>query len=340
MYTRVLAMLPNWLGDVAMCTPALRAIHRRYPEAQIHAAGRPGACALVQGLPYLTGATVLPARGGVAATLRAAALLRRLRADCAVVFPHSFRAALQVRLAGVPERVGYDRDRRRALLTQAAPPHRVDGEITPVYMTDEYLGLVASLGCADDQEGLELHADPAETARVRACLDEAGEGDGPLVGFAPGAAFGPSKRWPAERFAAVADALRDRLGARCVLLTGPGEEDTRDAIQRCAKTPLVTCDDGRPSIAGLKAVISLLDGLICNDSGPRHVAVAFGVPTVCVMGPTAPVYSCGPYERGELVRIEVDCGPCQQPVCATDHRCMTGISVERVVSAATRALRL
>ena len=73
----------------------------------------------------------------------------------------------------------------------------------------------------------------------------------------------------------------------------------------------MTCDDGSPSIAGLKAVISLLDALVCNDSGPRHVAVAFGVPTVCVMGPTAPVYSCGSYERGELVRIDVDCGPCQ-----------------------------
>ena len=91
-------------------------------------------------------------------------------------------------------------------------------------------------------------------------------------------------------------------------------------------------------IDGLKASIAALDLLVCNDSGTRHVAVAFHVPTVCIMGPTAPVYSEGPFERGEVIRIDVDCGPCQKPVCTTDHRCMTGIPVERVVLSALKVL--
>jgi heptosyltransferase-2 len=178
--------------------------------------------------------------------------------------------------------------------------------------------------------GLELHADPEVLSAVRSRLPAGG----PLVGFAPGAAFGPSKRWLPERFAAVADALRERSDARCVLLTGPGEEDTRAEVQRAARTPLLEPDQGAPGIETLKAVVSQLDLMVCNDSGPRHVAVAFRVPTVCIMGPTSPQYSCGPYERGELLRVDVDCGPCQKPTCRTDHRCMTRIPADWVVRAA------
>ncbi|MEK7793336.1 MAG: glycosyltransferase family 9 protein, partial [Candidatus Hydrogenedentota bacterium] len=116
------------------------------------------------------------------------------------------------------------------------------------------------------------------------------------------------------------------------------EEDTREAVQQAAKRALIECDDGHPRIDTLKATVSRLDLLVCNDSGPRHVAVAFGVPTVCIMGPTMPAYSCGPYEKGEVLRVDVDCGPCQKPYCSTDHRCMTRIGVDEVVAAAKRAL--
>jgi heptosyltransferase-2 len=104
------------------------------------------------------------------------------------------------------------------------------------------------------------------------------------------------------------------------------------------KCPLIRADAGQPTIAKLKAVVSMLDLLICNDSGTRHIAVAFKVPTVCIMGPTSPKYSAGPYERGEVLRLDVDCGPCQKPVCATDHRCMTRITTEWVLNTATGLL--
>ncbi|MEX2015073.1 MAG: glycosyltransferase family 9 protein, partial [Candidatus Hydrogenedentales bacterium] len=157
----------------------------------------------------------------------------------------------------------------------------------------------------------------------------------PLIGIAPGAAWGPSKRWPAERYAAVADRLHDEYDACCILLTGPGEEETRAAVQKAARHPLLEIDSGKPTIATLKAAVSLLDVLVCNDSGPRHVAIAFNVPTVCIMGPTRPIYSTGPYERGALLRVDVDCGPCQRPTCRTDHRCMTRITPETVAEKAS-----
>jgi len=160
------------------------------------------------------------------------------------------------------------------------------------------------------------------------------------VGIAPGAAFGPSKRWLPERFAAVADRLHREHNAQCFLLTGPGEEETRDAVLRAAQTPLIEYHDGAPSIARLKAAIAGVDLLIGNDSGPRHIAIAFGKPVVCIMGSTSPAYTQSPWERGEVLRVDVDCGPCQKPICVTDHRCMTGITVERAVAAAAKWLDL
>lgn len=330
----ILALIPNWIGDVAMCTPALRALHRRFPDASLTVAGRDTACNLLAGLTWLDRRVIIPHQPGPMDLARSAWRLRPYARDAAVVFPHSFRSALLARLAGARRRVSHARDGRTFLLTDPVEPERENGEIVPVYMAREYIELVEALGCEDDGLGLELVANPETVATVQGRL---GSG-GPLVGIAPGGAFGPSKRWPAERFAPVADALVERLGARCVLLTGPGEEDLAETIAATAQTPLIRCDDGAPTIETLKATVSLLDLLVCNDSGSRHVAVAFHVPTVCVMGPTSPRYSEGPYEHGEVIRVDVDCAPCQKPECDTDHRCMTEIQPEQVAASAARLL--
>lgn len=329
-FKQIVAIVPNWLGDAAMCTPALRALHKRYPEAELIAAGPASACALLHGLGFMARVHPLPKRLGFLALLRAAKALPGPHERAIVVFPHSFRAALLARFLGGVARIGYQRNWRSWLFTESVPPDRVGSKVKPIYMAKEYLALVTLLDCEDDGEGLELAAKPEAVAEAKERLT----GEGPFVGFAPGAAFGPSKLWPAERYAKVIDALSEHPGLRCVLLTGPGEEILRDEILNAVKRAPLICDGGRPTIDSLKATISQLDLLVCNDSGPRHVAVAFGVPTVCIMGPTSPAYSEGPYERGKVLRIDVDCGPCQKPICATDHRCMNGIDTKWVVEAA------
>jgi len=328
-------LAPNWLGDVAMCTPALRALHRRFPRAAITLAGSQAACDLLRGLPWFAELVPLVPHARFLGLLLAARRLRKKARDLTVIFPHSFRAALLARLTESPRRIGYHRGGRAFLLTDRVPPHTENGEIVPVYMVTEYLELVKVLGCDDDGQGLELRADPDAVDAVCGRL-AAGR---PRVGIAPGAAFGPSKLWPAERFAAVADRLAERVGAQCVLLAGPGEESIAEAVTTAAQRPLRRCDDGRPNIRTLKATVSQLDLLICNDSGARHVAVAFHVPVVCLMGPTSPRYSEGPYERGRILRADVDCAPCQKPTCETDHRCMTQITVDRVVETAIQVLQ-
>lgn len=336
----ILALVPNWLGDIAMCTPALRALRRRYADGVLTAAGPAAACALLEGLDWIDKLVPVPRRPGPRAMMALGRQLRAHAPDVCVVFPHSFRAALLARLTGATRRIGYRRGGRTPLLTDPVAPYRENGKITPIYMAREYLDLVAPLGCENDGKGLELHADPGEVEAVRGLLADANAGSGrrPVVGFAPGAAFGPSKCWPPERYARVANTLIEQLGATAVLMTGPGEADTRAAILDKMRHPMLECHDGNPTIARLKAAISQVDLLICNDSGPRHIAVAFGKPVVCVMGPTSPRYSEGPWEKGRVLRVDVDCGPCQKPVCTTDFRCMTQITPEMVVRAALEFL--
>jgi heptosyltransferase-2 len=331
---KILALAPNWLGDVAMCTPALRALRKRFPDAQFTVAGRASACQLLEGLAWIDRLHTLPARPRLDVLLREASALRSHARDVAVIFPHSFRAALLAMFTGAKRRIGYDRGGRSWLLTDRVPPYRENGAIAPIYMSWEYLSLLAPLGCEDDGQGLELYADPAECAAVKARFT----GSGPVVGIAPGAAFGPSKRWPAEYYARVADALAEHAGAQCVLITGPGEADTRAAVLAAAKTPLIECHDGKSGIARLKATIASLDLLIGNDSGPRHIAIAFKKPVICVMGSTSPRYTESPWEIGRVIRIDVECGPCQKPVCATDHRCMLQIHPQTVADAALEFL--
>ncbi|MCH8204843.1 MAG: lipopolysaccharide heptosyltransferase II [Candidatus Hydrogenedentes bacterium] len=327
---RILALIPNWLGDAAMCTPALRTLHQRFPEAELTVAGRAPCCALLGGLPFISRFHDFPARPGPVRMLSIGRALRPYARDLTVVFPHSLRAAAIARLTGSRRILAYARNARRWLLTDPVEPNREDGKISPVYMVWEYLDLLEGLGVEYDGFGLQLEADPMAVARIKEHL----VGKGPFVGIAPGAAYGPSKRWAVERFAEVADRLAEEAGAQCVLLTGPGEEDTRDAILEAARQPLLVCDEGRPTVDTLKATVSLLQLMVCNDSGPRHVATGFNVPAVCIMGPTKPVYSEGPYEKGRVLRVDVDCGPCQKPTCKTDHRCMTRITPDAVIDAA------
>lgn len=330
----ILALAPNWLGDAAMCTPALRALKTRFPQAHLTVAGRYSVCDLLNGLPWIDHLVPISTRPGLFRMIQFAARLHPHARDLTVVFPHSFRAAWLAFMTGSRRRLGYQRGARSFCLTDRVAPYQENGQVVPIYMAREYLDLIAQLGCVDDGAGLELRADPTEVERVKERLT----GTGPIVGIAPGAAFGPSKRWPAERYAQVADTLVEEIGARCALITGPGEEDTRDAVLQAAKHALLECRDGQLSIARLKATISQLDLLICNDSGPRHIAIAFKKPVICIMGPTSPRYTDGPWEIGRVLRVDVDCGPCQKPTCATDHRCMTRITPEMVVQAAREFL--
>ncbi|MBI4577888.1 MAG: lipopolysaccharide heptosyltransferase II [Planctomycetes bacterium] len=336
---RLLVRAPNWVGDVVMATPLLRAARSAFPGARITVACRRSLRRVLEPTPRVDAVVELGA--GLAATVR------RVRAagpfDLALVLPNSLRAALECRLAGIPRRIGHGGGLRAALLTEALPV-LTEGprKLRPVPMVDYYLRLLERAGAAGPfDRSPELFLGEATRARGQAYLERHGVRPGErLAGLIPGASFGPSKAWPAERFAQVADALADRLGLRPLVLAGPGEEAVSARIASLSHARAV--DTGREvaDLDLLKALVSRLQVVVTNDTGPRHYAAALGVPAVVVMGPTDPRYTEYGCPRMELVLERVECWPCHLKRCPIDHRCMTRIEPAAVVEAVARVLAL
>ncbi len=334
---RILVRLPNWVGDVLMATPALRALRDRYPAAEILVEGRKGAAELLVGLRSIDRFVADPGKPGILGVLERRRSLRPLGCDWAVLLPDSVRSALAPALARIAVRVGYARDpARRLLLTRALEPPE---DAAPISMVERYLAIVRTLGCADPEPGLDLAVSEAARQRVRTRLRSLGiRDDAALCVITPGASFGSSKLWPPAHFARACDDLAARLGLRSVLAPGPGEEALAAEVARSAKVPVASLADPPTSLGELAALIERARLVLTNDTGPRHMAVALGIPVVVLMGPTDPRHTLHLLERQRVLREPVSCSPCHLKVCPIDHRCMTRLAPERVVEAAAELL--
>ena len=262
--------------------------------------------------------------------------LRARRFDLAILLPNSFRSALFARLSGARRRIGYRRDGRGWLLTDALPvKNRANGTFTPMPLVEYLADLAESIGCQRPDHRLELFTTPDCEESVDGRLRSLGIAHRhPLVVLSPGAKYGAAKCWPSDRFAEVADRLIDERNAVVVVTCGPGEEPIAQAIGQAAKREPWILDNPRLGLGELKSLIRRCDLLICNDTGPRHFAKALDVPVVTIFGPTHPLWTATDYAAERIVRIDVDCGPCQQRVCPLGHlKCMTGVTVEAVFDA-------
>jgi heptosyltransferase-2 len=336
---RILVRAPTWIGDAVMATPALRALRAAQPQAEIALEGRPAVGELLRGLASFDRFLADPGRG-LRALLARARALRAARFDWAVLLPDSPRAALGPFLARVPRRVGYAREPlRRALLTEALAPPREGGRAQTLPMSERYLRITRHLGCPDRGDRLELAADPAADAAVARELSRRGVGaQERLLVVAPGAAFGPAKRWPPGHFAAAAELVARRLGLLPVLAPGPGEAGLARAIAGAMQVPALALVDPTPDPPRLKSLVARAALVLTNDSGPRHLAVALDRPVVVVMGPSDPRTTAQHLERQRVLREAVACSPCGRRRCPLDHRCMTRLRPERVLAAATELL--
>jgi heptosyltransferase-2 len=330
---KILVRATNWVGDAILCVPALRAVRGRWPEAEIAILSKRWVSAVYEGQGLADRLLVLEDSADLAAGLGAE------KFDAAILFQNAFHAAWLAWRAGIPERIGYARDGRSALLTRAIAVPR-DGEI-PAHEAYYYAELVRRAGWIDALPKIEeIRLCVAESARgvAEKGLIAAGAREGVLrIAFAPGAAYGSAKCWPAERFAELADRLIVRFDADVILFGAPSERDIAERISsgmRCRAVNLA----GQTSIAELSAYFSACDLFIGNDSGAMHVAAGAGVPVVAIFGSTDPDGTAPLTLRRTLVREAPSCSPCFLRHCPVDHRCMTRIEVKAVESAAARWL--
>jgi heptosyltransferase-2 len=212
----------------------------------------------------------------------------------------------------------------------------------------EYLNLAASLGASTTPTAPQLHVTPSELEPVVARFGLKPDAPEPIFGLNPGAEYGPAKRWPAERFISAAVEIHRKSPCRWLIFGGPADLAIAREIEMGIQKALAKTADaaspvnlaGKTTLRELCVLLKLCRVLLTNDSGPMHVAAAVGTPVVVPIGSTSPELT-GPGlpgdARHQLLTANAPCSPCFLRTCPIDFRCMTGISVERVVHAVLRA---
>lgn len=345
---RLLLVMPTWLGDCVMATPTLRAVRGLWPEAHIAVLIRDTLAPIVEALPAIDQVIAhhkgrgTPApdatRGG---PIRLVRRLAGMNFDLAVLLPNSFRAAALVAMAGIKRRVGYDRDGRGLLLTDHLLPRKTAGRFTPVPTLDYYLALARYLGCDNPDPVMRLATRPADDARAGRLLQDLGHGDDatrPLVLLNPGAQK-PTKRWPAERFAQLGDRLRERYDADIAITGSPAERGVLEAVIGASRGPVFNLPARGMDLHLLKAVTRRCDLMVTNDTGPRHIAAAFGVPVVTLFGPTGPEWTRIPFKDERMVIAPGKLDPAGESNRRRPTRHMGLIEVEQVFTAADELLK-
>lgn len=336
--SRLVVRAPNWLGDAIMALPALADIRRHFAASTLAVAARGSVAPLFRLVGGVDEVVTLSDGRAPGSWLRDdPRTLAGGRFDAAVLLPNSFSTAWTVHRAGIRERWGYATDLRARLLTRAVRrPRRPRGA---VHHSEYYQDLVRGLDIPSGGAPLRVSAPAEAAARVEALLDGGGrDARRALVAVAPGAAYGRAKQWPPEYFAEVVRRLHAE-GAQCVIVGGRDDAGAARAIESSlARTGGVpdgprTIDlTGHTDLEALVAVLSACRGAVSNDSGAMHVAAAVGVPVAAIFGPSDE-RETAPLGRHAIVANPVWCRPCLHRECPIDHRCMRGLTPERVATA-------
>jgi len=343
-FSKILIRATNWVGDAVMSLPAIRAVHARFPQAEIAVLARPWVAdlyALETSVDRVVPYTLPAGFHGIGAKLRAAQTLRRERFDCAILLQNAFEAAAIAWLARIPRRIGYDRDGRGALLTDAIPVPCA-GEI-PRHERFYYLELLRRAGLIDElPESSGVSLEGAGAAR-REGERRFGERNipGPFIGVSPGAAYGTAKQWLPERFAEAAiQVARSQAGSVAVFGLRSERELCEMVAHGVSQSGVVARNlAGETTLREFIELAAACRVFLTNDSGAMHIASALGVPTVAVFGATDDTTTGPAGSHARIVREPVECSPCLLRECPIDHRCMTRVPAARVAEVALELLR-
>jgi heptosyltransferase II len=337
-FRRVVVRAPGWLGDAILSLPAAAAIRRHFPSAHLTIVAPASIAPIFREQTPVAPDEVIELPDS---TRDAVAILKKGRFDAGILFPNSFRSAWQFRRAGIRARWGYGTAGRGWLLTRRSARVRGRGKL---HLIDYYRNLVRGLDIACADEIPSLGPNPSSAGRAAALLAERKvPPSAPIVGFAPGAAYGQAKQWPPDRMAQVIARLAAETPATCVIVGASHDRDAARAIESWLRAHAPAASHrvvdlvGRTNLGTLVGVAARAAVFVSNDSGAMHVAAAVGRPVVAIFGPTDERVT-RPIGAHDVITQPVFCRPCQLRDCPIDHRCMKRITVDTIVSAVTRRL--
>ena len=334
----------NWIGDSVMSIPALRALRQVFPDAEITLHTRSWAEDIFRDADFIDHLITYDRPQSSFAEVRSQArILRENEFDVAVIFPNSFASALTARLARIPKRIGFSKESRKILLTDAIdiPAWKSERHEAFYYLKliEELESRVLGTSLASSiRPSISLTISDERKDAARKFLEDRGvDLSKPLVALGAGSTNSMAKRWPAERYAELADRLSE-TGANIFLVGGPDDSDAGESIVAKANSGVLNLI-GKTSLGDAAAVLGVCGLMISNDMGLAHLAPAVGTRTLVLFGPTNPVTTRPPSHLAEVVRVDVECSPCMLRECPIDHRCMARITVDQVFESAVKALK-
>lgn len=326
--------VPNWIGDVVMCLPALETLQNHLPEARITVVCRPHLAALFPNLPYIAAVVSIPDERRPRLFLRARRELAGRDFSAGILFTNSFGSALLFRGAGIRPLYGYERDGRGFLLQHHPGPAPAVG-----HHAGYYVHLVSAfLGREVQRSGdPRLILSDAERHGALLRLRELDPAAGRWMAVAPGAAYGAAKTWPPQRFSHLLQEWHEHHPADRILILGAAAEHEMGERIR-GQADYVFNLAGRLPLRESLALLAQCRLFIGNDSGLMHAAAALRVPVVAVFGPTRPDRTAPLTGQCRILQHKVECAPCIHRRCPGDHRCMNAVGVDEVAAAARSLL--
>lgn len=328
---KILIIGPSWVGDMVMAQCLFKIIKRRDVHTIIHVLAPAWTFSLLSRMPEVSHAIEMPIAHGELKLAKRYQLGKALRAahyDQAIVCPNSFKSALIPWFARIPTRTGWLGEYRYGLLNDI---RHLDKTRYPL-MIEQYmaLGLPAN---APLPKPYPYPAFEVDKTRVDATVRKHKlQTNRPIIAMAPGAEFGPAKRWPEEYFAEVAN-QKIADGFDIWILGSQKDRPVADRIMQLTEN---RCQNlaGLTQLAETIDLLSLITGLITNDSGLMHIAAALQKPLVALYGPTSPAFTPPLDEHANVIQLKFDCQPCFQRICPLKHhRCMRDLTSDRVLSA-------
>jgi heptosyltransferase-2 len=311
---RTLVVAPSWIGDAILSHPLLVRLKARDPSGTIDVLAPPWCLPVYRRMPEVAATHANPFGHGqlrLAARRRFAKSLPRY--DQAIVLANTIKSALIPWHAGIPKRTGWRGEMRYGLLNDI---RRLDEEALPL-IVERYAALAQPRGEAlvRPVEEPRLQVDPR--ARAATLAKHGLAGPGAVTVMAPGAEYGPAKRWPARHFAALAATLTQR-GEQVWLLGSTKDAPIPAEIQRLSGN---ACRDlaGTTSLDEAIELMSLATRVITNDSGLMHVAAALDRPTAAIFGSSSPAFTPPLSRHARVVSLRLACSPCFARTCPLGH---------------------
>lgn len=316
---RVIVRSPNPLGDACMAVPAIRALKKGRPDMELTIHCRENLEPFWRQVAEVDHVLATPKAANPLQTARAVRR-RSLFFEAALLFPNSTRSAIEYFLAGIPRLVGR-RGHFRSCLLHQIPQAAKAFTGPPPHHAYSYLEVLRQMGANLDDTSL---------LSFESSKDD-GEGSRKInLGICPGAEYGAAKRWPVDRFAAVAERAHHEFHCTCTVIGSPAEMEIGAKFERLYQGSDCRNLVGKTSLSKMIDELKQCDLLLTNDTGTMHLAAFFGIPTVSIFGSTEPSLTRPLGEKHRFLRHHVDCSPCFLRECPLDFRCMTEVTVEEV----------